>query len=39
MPVVMDDGRIEVFEGYRVIHDNVLGPLRRGTPLRPRRHP
>jgi glutamate dehydrogenase (NAD(P)+) len=26
-PVKMDDGRIEVFTGYRVQHNNVLGPF------------
>lgn len=26
-PVRMDDGRIEVFTGYRVQHNNVLGPF------------
>ncbi|NDC90217.1 MAG: Glu/Leu/Phe/Val dehydrogenase, partial [Bacteroidetes bacterium] len=30
IPVVMDDGRIEVFEGYRVMHANVLGPGKGG---------
>jgi glutamate dehydrogenase/leucine dehydrogenase len=35
IPVVMDDGRIEVFEGYRVIHDNVLGPSKGGIRYSP----
>ncbi len=35
IPVVMDDGRIEVFEGYRVIHDNVLGPSKGGIRYAP----
>jgi glutamate dehydrogenase/leucine dehydrogenase len=35
IPVVMDDGRIEVFEGYRVIHDNVLGPSKGGIRFTP----
>ncbi|WP_069132322.1 Glu/Leu/Phe/Val family dehydrogenase [Rhodohalobacter halophilus] len=35
IPVVMDDGRIEVFEGYRVIHDNVLGPSKGGIRFAP----
>ncbi|MDX1591699.1 MAG: Glu/Leu/Phe/Val dehydrogenase [Balneolaceae bacterium] len=35
IPVVMDDGRIEVFEGYRVIHDNVLGPSKGGVRYAP----
>lgn len=30
VPVVMDSGEIQVFEGYRVIHDNVLGPSKGG---------
>ena len=29
-PVVMDDGDIRVFEGYRVIHSNLLGPSKGG---------
>lgn len=35
IPVIMDDGRIEVFEGYRVIHDNVLGPGKGGIRYSP----
>lgn len=35
IPVVMDDGSIEVFEGYRVIHDNVLGPSKGGLRYAP----
>lgn len=35
IPVIMDDGRIEVFEGYRVIHDNVLGPSKGGIRYAP----
>lgn len=35
IPVIMDDGRIEVFEGYRVIHDNVLGPGKGGVRFAP----
>ncbi len=31
MPVTMDDGSIKVFEGYRVIHNNVLGPSKGGV--------
>ncbi len=26
IPVRMDDGRLEVFEGYRVQHNSALGP-------------
>jgi glutamate dehydrogenase (NAD(P)+) len=29
-PVKMDDGRIEMFRGYRVQHNNVLGPYKGG---------
>lgn len=35
IPVVMDNGTIEVFEGYRVIHDNVLGPSKGGIRYSP----
>jgi glutamate dehydrogenase (NAD(P)+) len=30
LPVTMDDGSIKVFEGYRVIHSNILGPSKGG---------
>jgi len=30
VPVKMDDGRIEVFTGYRVQHSSVLGPCKGG---------
>lgn len=30
IPVSMDNGKLEVFEGYRVIHDNILGPSKGG---------
>ncbi|MBN8702390.1 MAG: Glu/Leu/Phe/Val dehydrogenase [Bacteroidetes bacterium] len=29
-PVKMDDGRIEMFKGYRVQHNNILGPYKGG---------
>lgn len=29
-PVKLDDGRVEVFTGYRVQHNNVLGPFTGG---------
>ena len=29
-PVKMDDGRIEVLTGYRVQHNNALGPFKGG---------
>ena len=35
IPVVMDSGDIRVFEGYRVIHDNVLGPSKGGIRYAP----
>jgi glutamate dehydrogenase (NAD(P)+) len=30
MPVSMDDGRVRVFEGYRVVHNTILGPSKGG---------
>ena len=30
LPITMDDGRVQVFEGYRVIHSNILGPSKGG---------
>ncbi|HCX21102.1 MAG: amino acid dehydrogenase [Flammeovirgaceae bacterium] len=30
LPITMDDGSIKVFEGYRVIHSNILGPSKGG---------
>ncbi|MEX1136126.1 MAG: Glu/Leu/Phe/Val dehydrogenase [Balneolales bacterium] len=35
IPIVMDSGDIKVFEGYRVIHDNVLGPSKGGIRYSP----
>jgi len=34
-PVRMDDGRIEIFTGYRVQHNNVLGPFKGGLRFHP----
>lgn len=34
-PVVMDDGRIEIFTGYRVQHSDVLGPYKGGLRYHP----
>lgn len=34
-PVRMDDGRIEVFTGYRVQHNDVLGPYKGGLRYHP----
>ena len=30
LPVMMDNGKIQVFEGYRVVHSTVLGPSKGG---------
>ncbi|MBK6505620.1 MAG: Glu/Leu/Phe/Val dehydrogenase [Ignavibacteria bacterium] len=35
IPVRMDSGKLEVFEGYRVIHDNILGPSKGGIRYAP----
>lgn len=35
VPIQMDDGRIEVFEGYRVIHNEVRGPSKGGLRYSP----
>jgi glutamate dehydrogenase (NAD(P)+) len=34
-PVKMDDGRVEMFTGYRVQHNNVLGPYKGGLRYHP----
>lgn len=34
-PVKMDDGRIEMFIGYRVQHNNALGPYKGGLRFHP----
>ena len=34
-PVKMDDGRIEVFSGYRVQHNDILGPYKGGLRYHP----
>ena len=34
-PVIMDDGRIEMFIAYRVQHNNVLGPFKGGLRYHP----
>ena len=31
LPITMDDGSIQVFEGFRVIHSNILGPSKGGV--------
>jgi glutamate dehydrogenase (NAD(P)+) len=35
IPIQMDDGRMEVFEGYRVIHNDVMGPSKGGVRYAP----
>jgi len=35
IPIQMDDGTIKVFEGYRVIHNDVLGPGKGGIRYAP----
>jgi glutamate dehydrogenase/leucine dehydrogenase len=35
LPITMDSGKIEVFEGYRVIHSTILGPGKGGIRLDP----
>ena len=35
MPVMMDDGHLRVFEGYRVIYDNSRGPGKGGIRYHP----
>jgi glutamate dehydrogenase (NAD(P)+) len=30
LPIVMDNGKIQVFEGYRVVHSTHLGPSKGG---------
>src|SRR3972149_6085043 len=34
-PVKMDDGRIEMFTGYRVQHNDALGPFKGGLRFHP----
>ncbi|MGC9469213.1 MAG: Glu/Leu/Phe/Val family dehydrogenase [Anaerolineae bacterium] len=34
-PVVMDDGCVQMFTGYRVQHNNVLGPYKGGLRFHP----
>jgi glutamate dehydrogenase/leucine dehydrogenase len=35
IPIQMDNGEVKVFEGYRVIHDNILGPSKGGIRYAP----
>ncbi len=34
-PVIMDDGRVEMFTGYRVQHNSALGPYKGGLRYHP----
>lgn len=38
VPVVMDDSSLQVFQGYRVIHNEVLGPSKGGIRFAPDVH-
>ena len=38
IPVQLDDGRLEVFTGYRVQHSIARGPAKGGIRYRARRH-
>ncbi|MCU7491343.1 MAG: Glu/Leu/Phe/Val family dehydrogenase [Bacteroidota bacterium] len=35
IPIIMDNGNIQVFEGYRVIHNDILGPSKGGLRFAP----
>ncbi|QCR25150.1 Glu/Leu/Phe/Val dehydrogenase [Pontibacter sp. SGAir0037] len=35
IPVTMDDGKVRVFEGFRVMHSNILGPSKGGIRYAP----
>ena len=35
-PVRMDDGVLKVFTGYRIQHNNILGPYKGGLRFTPR---
>jgi len=35
MPVIMDDGRLEIFEGFRVHHSTLRGPAKGGLRYSP----
>jgi glutamate dehydrogenase (NAD(P)+) len=37
-PVIMDDGRIEMFTAYRIQHNNALGPFKGGLRYHPSVH-
>jgi glutamate dehydrogenase (NAD(P)+) len=35
IPIAMDDGEVRIFEGYRVIHNDILGPSKGGLRYAP----
>lgn len=35
LPMTMDNGQVKVFEGYRVQHNNILGPYKGGLRYHP----
>lgn len=35
LPLQMDNGKVEIFEGYRVQHNNILGPYKGGLRYHP----
>ncbi len=35
LPIVMDDGKVRIFQGYRVVHDIARGPSLGGVRLHP----
>jgi glutamate dehydrogenase (NAD(P)+) len=35
LPVAMDDGSVQIFTGYRVLHDNTRGPGKGGVRFHP----
>lgn len=35
IPIQMDSGQVEIFEGYRVIHNDILGPSKGGIRYAP----
>jgi len=38
IPIQMDDGSMQVFDGYRVIHNDILGPSKGGIRFAPDVH-
>lgn len=38
LPITMDNGKIQVFEGIRVVHSNILGPAKGGIRFAPDVH-